>query len=311
MKETFNFGNDYSDIFLHTQNVLPQSHVQNAANPLEGYPRLQELHQLKSEQVSQKACKKYGARCELRDIQGELENWIKQGAEFDVIMIGGCPGDSNQCGHGNGVRLPTRDELRALPIAKLTPRPSVVFLWVPGAQIDMGRKVMESWGFRRSEDVVFFPSSLTSVHYPPRCDAVDASTPTPIVQASTWHCIMGLKGTVRRSEDQHLINCNVDTDVIVESPDSVIQGIVPQSIFSLVENFALMNRRLHIVPVCQQNSDRPLPVMTRPGWVVISPDVMLNNFDVKRYNDDIGQLGKLVSITEEIEKLRPKSPKNE
>lgn len=207
--------------------------------------------------------------------------------------------------------MPTRDELKGLPIGKLTPRPSIAFLWVPGSQVDMGRKVMESWGFRRSEDVVFFPSSMSSVYYPPRAESLSESCPIPIVQASTWHCIMGLKGTVRRSEDVHLINCNVDTDVIVESPDHVIQGIVPQSIFQVIENFALMNRRLHIVPICQKQAEKPLPVMTRPGWVILSPDVLLNNFSPKEYNEEIAKVGKLVSITEEIDKLRPKSPKNE
>lgn len=309
MKDSFNFGNDYSDVFLHTQQVLPQSHVQNAAHPLEGYPRLQELHRLKAEQVALSACKRFGSRTPRPQIQAKLDEWVKQGLEFDVVMIGGCPGDSNQS--GNGVRLPTRDELRALPIAKLTPRPSIAFLWVPGSQIDMGRKVMESWGFRRSEDVVFFPASKSSAHYPPRCATVDESSPIPVVQASTWHCIMGLKGTVRRSEDVHLINCNVDTDVIVESPDQVVQGIVPQAIFQLIENFALMNRRVHIVPISQEHSERPLPVMTRPGWVVVSPDVLLNNFSVKEFTEEIARVGKLVSITEEIDKLRPKSPKNE
>ncbi|AOW02999.1 hypothetical protein B0I72DRAFT_138020 [Yarrowia lipolytica] len=311
MKETFNFGNDYSDVFLHTQHTLPQSHVQNAAKPLEGYPRLQELHRLKAEQVALSACKRFGSRTPQPQIQPKLEEWVKQGLEFDVVMVGGCPGDSNQCSLGNGVRLPTRDELKGLPIGKLTPRPSIAFLWVPGSQVDMGRKVMESWGFRRSEDVVFFPSSMSSVYYPPRAESLSESCPIPIVQASTWHCIMGLKGTVRRSEDVHLINCNVDTDVIVESPDHVIQGIVPQSIFQVIENFALMNRRLHIVPICQKQAEKPLPVMTRPGWVILSPDVLLNNFSPKEYNEEIAKVGKLVSITEEIDKLRPKSPKNE
>jgi hypothetical protein len=29
------------------------------------------------------------------------------------------------------------------------------------------------------------------------------------------HCLMGIKGTVRRNQDGHIIHANVDTDVIV------------------------------------------------------------------------------------------------
>ena len=29
------------------------------------------------------------------------------------------------------------------------------------------------------------------------------------------HCLMGIKGTVRRSSDGHVIHANVDTDIIV------------------------------------------------------------------------------------------------
>jgi N6-adenosine-specific RNA methylase IME4 len=36
-----------------------------------------------------------------------------------------------------------------------------------------------------------------------------------VLQHSKEHCLMGIKGTVRRSTDGHFIHCNVDTDVIV------------------------------------------------------------------------------------------------
>ena len=29
------------------------------------------------------------------------------------------------------------------------------------------------------------------------------------------HCLMGIKGTVRRGTDGHLIHANIDTDIIV------------------------------------------------------------------------------------------------
>ncbi|KAM2814908.1 hypothetical protein PS2_041672 [Malus domestica] len=34
-------------------------------------------------------------------------------------------------------------------------------------------------------------------------------------QHSKEHCLMGIKGTVRRSTDGHIIQANIDTDVII------------------------------------------------------------------------------------------------
>jgi hypothetical protein len=42
----------------------------------------------------------------------------------------------------------------------------------------------------------------------------------PLIQE---HCLMGIKGTVRRSTDGHIIHANIDTDIIIaEEP---IDGI--------------------------------------------------------------------------------------
>lgn len=34
------------------------------------------------------------------------------------------------------------------------------------------------------------------------------------------HCLMGIKGTVRRSTDGHIIHANIDTDVIIAEEPS-------------------------------------------------------------------------------------------
>jgi hypothetical protein len=39
---------------------------------------------------------------------------------------------------------------------------------------------------------------------------------TPTIE----HCLMGIRGTVRRSNDPWFVHCNVDTDVLVWEGDS-------------------------------------------------------------------------------------------
>lgn len=40
--------------------------------------------------------------------------------------------------------------------------------------------------------------------------------PDSAFQQTKEHCLMGIKGTVRRSSDSHIIHANIDTDVIID-----------------------------------------------------------------------------------------------
>ena len=84
-----NFGNDYSDHFLRT-GVLPQAHIQNAANPLVGYPRLQKLHELKKAHTRKHACKPFMATTSLESLPLKLHDWASNNVQFDVVLVGGC-----------------------------------------------------------------------------------------------------------------------------------------------------------------------------------------------------------------------------
>lgn len=57
---------------------------------------------------------------------------------------------------------------------------------------------------------------------------------------------MGIRGTVRRSNDAWFAHCNVDTDVIVWEGDERDASLKPPELQSLVENFCQGTRRLHL-----------------------------------------------------------------
>ncbi|KAA8914784.1 hypothetical protein TRICI_002818 [Trichomonascus ciferrii] len=285
-----NFGNDYCDHYLRS-GVLPQSHIRNIVEPLTGYPKLQRLHELKQTHNRKHAGKAFGRRVAPEDMAEELFKWTNQSGNlnFDVVMVNGCLDN-----------YPDYDTLVNLPIQKITPRPSILLLWVPGPALELGRAVLEHWGFRRSEDIVYFVTDRQSLHFPQG----PAKSPKDAITKSTWHCLMGLKGTLRRSEDSDLINCNIDTDVILET-SAERPNVVPEAIYHTIENFALMNRRIHIIP---SYSTFEKPVRPRPGWVIMSPDILLDNFDPQSYTHQANSLGYRVPVDPEIDSLRPKTP---
>lgn len=65
------------------------------------------------------------------------------------------------------------------------------------------------WGFRRAEDIVWVKTN--------RNKSSDESAPASgaLFANQKEHCLMGIKGTIKRSVDVRFAHCNVDTDIIV------------------------------------------------------------------------------------------------
>lgn len=112
---------------------------------------------------------------------------------------------------------------------------------------------------------------------------------------------MGIKGTVKRSTDGDFIHANVDIDLIIDEETEYGSKSKPVEIFHIMEHFCLGKRRLHIF-----GRDDTI----RAGWLTVGPELTSSNFDAGVYS---GYFNKnpndfLTGCTEEIERLRPKSP---
>lgn len=282
--------NDYTNHYIHTQQ-LPTEFIANLDNPFEGYPRLQKLIRLKEANNSEHFPRPFGHRVAAGDLQRVLNDWIHgHKLLFDTIMIGSVT--------ENQFDLET---LKKLPIESLCSRPGFLYIWGTGddvAQIaDLldGKIKGSSWGkqkFRRSEVIVYSVKAAL---------AGDES----MLVSRQWQCWMCITGTVRRTEDAHLINCNINTDLKIQSTGELHDSnCVPDSIYKIIENFSSGNRRLHIVP---STTGTDVPVKLRPGWVIASPDVLLSNFSPKTYMNEIINKGFNVPQVAEVEQLRPKS----
>ncbi|BGP10934.1 regulatory protein [Rhodotorula toruloides] len=160
----------------------------------------------------------------------------------------------------------TFDELASLEISRLAATPGFIWLWVGSGQaglegsegggvgLEKGRELLTLWGYRRCEDIVRLKTNKKD----PEGDLV--KEPTSLFQPTLEHCLMGIRGTVRRSTDSFFVHCNVDTDVIVWEGDDEDPDLKPPEIQTLIENFCLGTRRLHLY-----GSPRSL----RRGWLTV------------------------------------------
>lgn len=110
---------------------------------------------------------------------------------------------------------------------------------------------------------------------------------------------MGIKGTVKRSTDGDFIHANVDIDLIIEEEKEYGSKQKPVEIFHMMEHFCLGRRRLHLF-----GRDDTI----RPGWLALGDELTSSNFDRDIYMNYFEQGNLTTGCSEEIERLRPKSP---
>ena len=122
--------------------------------------------------------------------------------------------------------------------------------------------------------------------------------PNAAFQRTKEHCLMGIKGTVRRSTDGDFIHANVDIDLIIDDEPDPGSLEKPIEMFRIIEHFCLGRRRLQIF-----GRDSTI----RPGWLTIGPLLSISNYDSALHKSYF-EKGLTTGCSERIENLRPKSP---
>ena len=144
----------------------------------------------------------------------------------------------------------TWDDLQELPIPSLAADPSFVFLWVgsgAGGDLERGREVLAKWGYRRCEDVVWVQTNKTSNKGP----GTDRPT-SSLLTRTKQHCLIGIRGTVRRSTDHWFVHCNNGASIFPPFLCFISNADLPSPIPS-------RHRRHHL----GRRPHRPLPQTTR------------------------------------------------
>ncbi|XP_031281059.1 N6-adenosine-methyltransferase non-catalytic subunit MTB isoform X1 [Pistacia vera] len=302
--------NDYSQNFVDT-GMRPQNFIRELelTNVVEDYPKLRELIQKKDEIVSKSATAPMYFKCDLREFELSPEFF---GSKFDVILVD--PPWEEYVHRAPGVadhmEYWTFEEILNLKIEAIADTPSFIFLWVgDGVGLEQGRQCLKKWGFRRCEDICWVKTNKNN------------ATPGlrhghTLFQHSKEHCLMGIKGTVRRSTDGHIIHANIDTDVIIAEEPPYGSTRKPEDMYRIIEHFALGRRRLELF-----GEDHNI----RAGWLTVGNGISSSNFNkeayIRNFADKDGKVWQggggrnpppeaphLVITTPEIESLRPKSP---
>ncbi|KAJ4826559.1 hypothetical protein Tsubulata_024502 [Turnera subulata] len=303
--------NDYSQNFVDT-GMRPQNFIRELelTNVVEDYPKLRELIQKKDEIVAKSASAPMYMKCDLREFELSPEFFR---TKFDVILVD--PPWEEYVHRAPGVadhmEYWTFEDILNLKIEAIADTPSFIFLWVgDGVGLEQGRQCLKKWGFRRCEDICWVKTNKTNATPGLRHDS------HTLFQRSKEHCLMGIKGTVRRSTDGHIIHANIDTDVIIAEEPPYGSTQKPEDMYRIIEHFSLGRRRLELF-----GEDHNI----RSGWLTVGKGLSSSNFNaegyIRNFADKDGKVWQggggrnpppeaphLVLTTPEIESLRPKSP---
>jgi len=306
--------NDLNEAYLNTGR-RPQNMLQGVAleERFSEYPKLQKLITLHSDLVADHAHPPTYLEADLRSF--ELPSLLP--VKYDCILIDPPLEEYTKSHPTHAPSKPwTWDEIAELPIPQIANNPGLIWLWVGSGKadeagvsgLDKGREILAKWGYRRCEDIVWLK---TNAKRPGLENEAETKT---ILTHTKEHCLMGIRGTVRRSTDSHFVHCNVDTDVIVWEGDEQDPLHKPPELYNLIESFCLGTRRLELFGSSKN---------ARAGWLTVGmevePPLPLKEYGPEEYPPQSYVKGvydtyfsyeipNLVPSPAEIEALRPRSP---
>ncbi|ERL88796.1 N6-adenosine-methyltransferase non-catalytic subunit [Dendroctonus ponderosae] len=288
--QSSNPHNDYCQHFVDT-GQRPQNFIRDVglADRFEEYPKLRELIRLKDELIAQTATPPMYLKCDLASY--DLKN---VNCKFDVILIEPPLEEYQRTLGATNMQFWSWDQIMNLDVGEIAAQRSFIFLWCGSSDgLDMGRVCLRKWGFRRCEDICWIKTNIKNPVHSKNLD------PRAVFQRTKEHCLMGIKGTVRRSTDGDFIHANVDIDLIISEEPEYGSLDKPVEIFHISEHFCLGRRRLHLF-----GKDSTI----RPGWLTIGPELTNSNFVPDIYANYFSSDQTTTGCTERIESLRPKSP---
>ena len=231
--------------------------------------------------------------------------------KFDVILMDPPWEEYSRRSHGYSIESSEKmtpwsfQEIAALNIEALAELPSFLFLWVGESEnLEVGRELFRLWGYKRCEDIVWVKTNKVQKY-----KSLDSSK-NSLLQRVKEHCLVGVRGDVRRASDSHFINANIDTDVIVEEEPPLGSLKKPEEIYNIIERFCLGRKRIELFGEISS---------IREGWLCVGNDLPDTNYNITEYNSwfegDVSypivqdyKGGRYLGTTLEVENLRPKSP---
>lgn len=188
----FQHRNDYSQHYVDT-GFRPQNYIRDAdyKTGFDDYPRLKELISMKDKLVNERATPPMFIKCDLKKF-----NLKSLGTKFDVILVDPPWEEYARRAPGMSDDYWTVEEIGKLQIGAIAENPSFLFFWVGSKEgLQEGRKILKKWGFRRCEDICWIKTNRDKDRR-----IYSLSDDESVFEQTKEHCLMGIKGTVRRSQ---------------------------------------------------------------------------------------------------------------
>ena len=300
--------NDYCLHFVET-GERPQNFIRDYEEDKRflDYPKLNELIKLKNDVLKKRATPPMWLKCDLKTFD------LSSLGKFDVILIDPPLPEYYRRAQSFGVDLApfepwTFDEIQNLRVDLIADNCCFLFLWVGSSEgLDKGRELLKNWNFRRCEDIVWIKTNKYNYTKMPKAKLDSEDN---LLQHTKEHCLVGIKGAIKRGIDSHFIHANIDTDVIVDEEPPQGSTEKPVELYRVIERFCMGRKRIELF-----GEDRN----KRAGWLTLGNSLSNSNFNLEKYNDYFkGDLcypdvqgyegGRYVGCSIEIEGLRPRSP---
>ncbi|KNZ53339.1 uncharacterized protein VP01_326g2 [Puccinia sorghi] len=167
----------------------------------------------------------------------------------------------------------TDDEMLKMPIPSLQESGGLIFVWVTGRALELGRDCMRTWGYERIEEIVWVKTNqlqrlIRTVSPCNNMILIYAIQKNKISDHSKEHCLVGFKrpadkvgeGSMTKEEIREALSwvkSGIDTDVIVAEVRETSRK--PDEIYEMIERACPGGRKLELFGRSYN---------FRPGWYV-------------------------------------------
>lgn len=269
----------------------------------EGNPKKQRLVELKKQYLN---IRNHPAMYLKTDIKKQN---LKDLGEFDIILCDPPWKEYQKRADYFKIRKRTEkmegwslNDIANLNLGAIAAETSFLFLWVGEEHLDDGRALFKAWGFKRCEDIIWIKSNISG-----HKNNLSYKTPNSCLKRVKEHCLVGLRDLVNNKNDPFFIHPNIDTDVILSEQPDWSKLDKPNELYEIIERFCLGRRKLNLFGNTR---------CVRKGWLVVGKDLNHNNYSKEVYDGFFeGEVsntgykgGKYMGTTDEIERIRPKSP---
>ncbi|KAK3005526.1 hypothetical protein RJ639_016366 [Escallonia herrerae] len=121
------------------------------------------------------------------------------------------------------------DEMRNLNVPALQ-TDGLIFLWVTGRAMELGRECLELWGYTRCEEIIWVKTNQLQ-------RIIRTGRTGHWLNHSKEHCLVGIKGNPE-------VNRNIDTDVIVAEVRETSRK--PDEMYPMLERISPRTRKLEL-----------------------------------------------------------------